>query len=128
MVLKLTNELPNVKQKCDECTGFLKQSNWRNENVFLKTKNEYLCIRCIRDLVTDRKLDNFVKKQHNGIIPEIPTPSYFSPKPKTRKVQFYSNRKTRLTTRCMRKQHTECKSVMINCTCFCHGITQGEKK
>ena len=126
--MKLTNDLPSVKQKCDSCSGFLRQSNWRNENVFLKTKNKNLCIRCIRTLVTNRKLDNFVKKQNNGIIPEIPRPNYFSPKPKTRKIQFYANRKTRLTTRCMRNQHKDCKSIMINCTCSCHGITQGEKK
>ncbi len=35
--------------------------------------NRILCIRCIdRKVTTSKKLDNFVKKQHGGIIPSIP--------------------------------------------------------
>ena len=40
----------------------------------MENKTKLFCIRCIRGIVTDRKLDNFVKKQHGGIIPPIPTP------------------------------------------------------
>ena len=70
----LTNKSPSAKSKCDDCKCLLRHSNWRNEKVFLENKTKLFCIRCIRGIVTDRKLDNFVKKQHGGIIPPIPTP------------------------------------------------------
>mgnify|MGYP006438797573 FL=1 len=126
--MNLTNQCPSSKTKCEDCTDFLKHSFWRNEKVFLKSKTNLFCIRCIRGMVTDKQLDNFVKKQNNGIIPEIIFPEKYNPLIRKRKIQIYSDRPTRLTTRCRNGSHSACVSVKINCTCSCHRINHGEKK
>ena len=118
--MNLTNQCPSSKTKCEDCTDFLKHSFWRNEKVFLKSETKLFCIRCIRGMVTDKQLDNFVKKQNNGIIPEIIFPEKFKPLIK-KKYQFYPDKPTRLTTRCKNGSHDSCASVKINCTCKCHG-------
>lgn len=118
--MKLTNELFRRLQRCDDCTILLRNSRWRNEIVFLKNKKKYFCIRCLNGKISPRELDNFVKNENNGIIPEILKPPVFLPKKKIIKIKIMKNRPTRLTIRCTRHQHKQCKSVSVHCTCSCH--------
>jgi hypothetical protein len=72
--LKLTNKSPSTRSKCNDCQVYLRNSQWHNEILFLSIDvDKFLCVRCIdKKIITVKQLDNFVKKQHNGIIPPIP--------------------------------------------------------
>jgi hypothetical protein len=86
--MKLTNKSPSTRSKCNDCQGYLKNSQWHNEKIFLSIGvDKFLCVRCVdKKIITVKQLDNFVKKQNNGIIPQIPI------KPISKKNQLRLNR------------------------------------
>ena len=93
------NVLLYVKQKCDSCQCFLKNSNWRNVTVFESTNHSwltgFLCIRCSK--ISKKTFDNFVK-------PFVRTEV-------TRK----------LTQNCKRNKHSLCQMGDCGvCICECH--------
>ena len=59
----LCNVVLYANQTCDECGCFLKNSNWRNVNVFESTNhswvNGFLCVRC--STISRKSFDRFVK-------------------------------------------------------------------
>jgi hypothetical protein len=83
----LTNQCDSIRTRCDDCKDLLTHSNWRNKKVFLSIKSKFLCVRCIdKKIITAKKLDNFVKRQNGGTIPQIPI------KPISKKNQLRLNR------------------------------------
>ena len=106
----LTNKSDSTKSKCNNCKDLLTHSNWRNEKVFLSIELGFLCIRCIRDMVTDRKLDNFVKKNNGGIIPPLPSPI----------ISKRRIKKIIINAECKINNHTNCENIRKLCQCKCH--------
>ena len=95
----LCNVVLYANQTCDECGCFLKNSNWRNVNVFESTNHSwvdgFLCVRC--STISRKSFDKFVK-------PFVKTEV-------TRK----------LTQNCRRNKHELCQMGDCGvCICECH--------
>ena len=98
----LTNRLLYANEVCEECDGFLKNSNWRNVNVFESTSNSwvsgFLCVRC--SPISKKSFDKFVKPLI--VVREI---------------------KTKITKNCKSKNHELCQMGDCGvCICECHSV------